>query len=97
LDLLIQSAREFKSRGLVVHEINSREEFAKDIKSTSVIHNNSGKPEITVVNIQKFADDPNVVRNKDYNLNIQRVYFLDEVHRSYNPKGSFLANLENPM
>ncbi len=94
LDLLIQSAREFKSRGLVVHEINSREEFAKDIKSTSVIHNNSGKPEITVVNIQKFADDPNVVRNKDYNLSIQRIYFLDEVHRSYNPKGSFLANLE---
>ena len=94
LDLLIQSAREFKSRGLVVHEINSREEFAKDIISTSVIHNNSGKPEITVVNIQKFADDPNVVRNKDYNLNIQRIYFLDEVHRSYNPKGSFLANLE---
>ena len=94
LDLLIQSAREFKSRGLVVHEINSRDEFAKDIKSTSVIHNNSGKPEITVVNIQKFADDPNVVRNKDYNLNIQRIYFLDEVHRSYNPKGSFLANLE---
>lgn len=93
LDLLIQSAREFKSRGLVVHEINSREEFSKDIKSTSVIHNNSGKPEITVVNIQKFADDPDVVRNTDYNLNIQRVYFLDEVHRSYNPKGSFLANL----
>ena len=77
-----------------MHEINTREEFAKDIKSTSVIHNNSGKPEITVVNIQKFADDPNVVRNKDYNLNIQRIYFLDEVHRSYNPKGSFLANLE---
>lgn len=93
LDLLIQSAREFKSRGLVVHEINSREEFSRDIKSTSVIHNNSGKPEITVVNIQKFADDPDVVRNTDYNLNIQRIYFLDEVHRSYNPKGSFLANL----
>ena len=93
LDLLIQSAREFKSRGLVVHEINSREEFTRDIKSTSVIHNNSGKPEITVVNIQKFADDPDVVRNTDYNLNIQRIYFLDEVHRSYNPKGSFLANL----
>lgn len=93
LDLLIQSAREFKSRGLVVHEINSREEFSIDIKSTSVIHNNSGRPEITVVNIQKFADDPDVVRNSDYNLNIQRIYFLDEVHRSYNPKGSFLANL----
>lgn len=93
LSLLIQASREFKSRGLVVHEINSRKDFSKDIKSTSVIHNNSGKPEITVVNIQKFKKDPNVVRNTDYNLNIQRVYFLDEVHRSYNPKGSFLANL----
>jgi len=94
LDLLTQSAREFRDRGLVVHEINSREEFSKDIKSTSVIHNHLGKAEITVVNIQKFADDPDVVRNTDYQLNIQRVYFLDEVHRSYNPKGSFLANLQ---
>ena len=93
LDLLIQAGKEFKSRGLVVHNVNSREEFAKDIKSTSVIHNNLGKAEITVVNIQKFQDDPDVVRNSDYQLNIQRVYFLDEVHRSYNPKGSFLANL----
>jgi type I restriction enzyme R subunit len=93
LDLLTQASKEFKSRGLVVHTINSRDAFAKDIKSTSVIHNNSGKAEITVVNIQKFQDDPDVVRNTDYQLNIQRVYFLDEVHRSYNPKGSFLANL----
>jgi len=93
IDLLIQAGREFKSRGLVVHNINSREEFSRDIKSTSVIHNNSGKAEITVVNIQKFQDDADVIKNNDYNLNIQRVYFLDEVHRSYNPKGSFLANL----
>lgn len=93
IDLLIQAGREFKSRGLVVHNISSREEFSKDIKSTSVIHNNSGMAEITVVNIQKFEDDPNVIKNNDYNLSVQRVYFLDEVHRSYNPKGSFLANL----
>jgi type I restriction enzyme R subunit len=93
IDLLIQAGREFKSRGLVVHEINSREDFAKDIKATTVIHNNSGKAEITVVNIQKFQDDTDVIKNNDYQLNIQRVYFLDEVHRSYNPKGSFLSNL----
>ena len=93
IDLLIQAGREFKSRGLVVHNINSREEFSRDIKSTIVIHNNSGKAEITVVNIQKFEDDTDVIKNNDYNLNIQRIYFLDEVHRSYNPKGSFLANL----
>ncbi len=93
LDLLIQAAKEFRSRGLVVHEIDSKIDFVKDIKTTIVIHNDSGKREITVVNIQKFQDDPSVARNADYNLNIQRVYFLDEVHRSYNPKGSFLANL----
>jgi type I restriction enzyme R subunit len=94
IDLLEQAKKEFTSRGLVVHTIDSREAFAKDIKSTSVIHNFSGKPEITVVNIQKFKDDPKVVKTEDYDVNIQRIYFLDEVHRSYNPEGSFLANLE---
>ena len=93
LDLLIQAQREFSGRGLVVHTIDSREAFARDIKTTQVLHNHSGKPEITVVNIQKFLDDPDVVRADDYDINIQRVYFLDEVHRSYNPQGSFLANL----
>ena len=93
LDLRDQAHREFTSRGLIVHSINSRDKFAKDIKSTGVIHNNSGKPEITVVNIQKFKDNPDVIRTEDYDVNIQRIYFLDEVHRSYNPKGSFLANL----
>ncbi len=93
LDLLIQAGREFKSRGLIVHNVNSKDEFARTIKSTKAVHNNSGKAEITVVNIQKFKDDPDVIRNIDYNLSLQRIYFLDEVHRSYNPKGSFLANL----
>ena len=93
IDLLIQAQREFASRGLIVHTIDSRESFARDIKTTQVVHNNTGKPEITVVNIQKFQDDPDVVQSEDYDFNIQRVYFLDEVHRSYNPKGSFLANL----
>lgn len=93
LDLLQQAQREFTARGLTVYTVNSREDFARDIKATQVIHNHSGKPEITVVNIQKFQDDPDVVSTKDYNIAIQRVYFLDEVHRSYNPKGSFLANL----
>lgn len=94
LDLLVQASKEFKSRDLVVHTIASRKEFADDIKQATAIHNNLGKAEITVVNIQRFDDDPTIIKNTDYNLNIQRVFFLDEVHRSYNPKGSFLANLE---
>ena len=94
LNLLTQASIEFRSRGLVVHNIDSRDDFARDIKQANAINNDSGKPEITVVNIQKFADDPSVIKNTDYQLNVQRVFFLDEVHRSYNPKGSFLANLE---
>jgi type I restriction enzyme R subunit len=93
IDLLTQAHREFTGRGLVVHTVDSREAFTRDIAATQVIHNHTGKPEITVVNIQKFQDDPNVVRMEDYDVNIQRIYFLDEVHRSYNPEGSFLANL----
>lgn len=93
LDLLKQAQHEFKARGLTVHTINSREAFTKEIKTTQVIHNHFGKPEITVINIQKFKDDPDVVSTKDYDVSIQRIYFLDEVHRSYDPKGSFLANL----
>lgn len=94
IDLLTQAQREFTCRGLTVYIIDSREAFSQDIKATKAIHNNTGKPEVTVVNIQKFKDDPDVVSMNDYDVTIQRVYFLDEVHRSYNPKGSFLANLE---
>src|SRR5690606_30149893 len=93
LDLLIQAKREFTARGLTVHIVNSKNDFVKSIKTTTALHNHSGKPEITVVNIQKFSEEANVVQSQDYDINIQRVYFLDEVHRSYNPKGSFLANL----
>ena len=94
IDLLKQASGEFRNRGLVVHNINSREAFADDIRNNAALHNSSGSPEITVVNIQKFQDDPSVVQSSDYNLDVQRIFFLDEVHRSYNPKGSFLANLE---
>jgi type I restriction enzyme, R subunit len=93
LDLLIQAQREFASRGLKVHTIDSRETFARDIKASKALHNHSGRPEITVVNIQKFQDDPDVVRTEDYDAHIQRIYFLDEVHRSYNPKG--MAGMPN--
>lgn len=93
IDLLDQASTEFRSRGLHVHTIDSRDDFASDIKSNLAVHNDSGRPEITVVNIQRFKDDPDVIKSSDYALGLQRVYFLDEVHRSYNPQGSFLANL----
>ena len=94
LDLLTQARDEFTARGLKVHTVSSRDEFVADLKKTIAINNDRGQREITVVNIHKFKDDHDVSTETDYNINIQRVYFLDEVHRSYNPKGSFLANLE---
>jgi len=91
LDLLTQAADEFRARGLFVEEVNSKEEFIANIGSTGTT-NNSGLDTITVVNIQKFSEE-SVAKAADYNVNIKRVYFLDEAHRSYKPTGSFLANL----
>lgn len=93
LDLLQQAKREFSSRGLIVHTVNSKDELLNDFRIGKAISNKSGQKEITVVNIHKFKDDGNILHEKDYDISIQRVYFLDEVHRSYDPKGSFLANL----
>jgi type I restriction enzyme R subunit len=95
IDLMDQAGREFTSRGLVVHTVSSRDELVENFRSKKAIHNLSGKREITVVNIQKFEDDTDILKANDYDISTQRIYFLDEVHRSYNPTGSFLANLFN--
>lgn len=95
IDLLIQSSTEFSNRGLKVNKVNSRAEFLREIKKVSALQNDSGEMEITVVNIQKFTEDSTVTEEIDYDINTQNIYFLDEAHRSYNPKGSYLANLLN--
>lgn len=95
IDLMNQAKREFTSRGLIVHTVNSKDELLRNFRTRQAIHNLSGKREITVVNIQKFKDDTDVLKANDYDISSQRIYFLDEVHRSYNPTGSFLANLFN--
>lgn len=94
LDLLTQACKEFTSRGLSVNTVNSRDEFISDIGKIAPFQNLSGNKEITVVNIQKFSEDA-TVKQSDYNINVQRIYFIDEAHRSYNEKGTFLPNLVN--
>lgn len=93
LDLANQAASEFGMRGLIVKRVNSRIEFLKDIKTISALQNSTGEPEISVINIQKFTEESTVEKVLDYDLNIQRIYFIDEAHRSYNPKGNYLINL----
>ncbi len=94
LDLLTQACKEFASRGLSVNTVNSRDEFISDIGKITPFQNLSGNKEITVVNIQKFSEDA-TVKQSDYNISVQRIYFIDEAHRSYNEKGTFLPNLVN--
>ncbi len=94
LDLLTQAQKEFAARKLIVKTVNSKEEFTKSIGKIETKNNNDGGNEITVVNIQKFSEE-SAAKAPDYNINIQRVYFIDEAHRSYDEKGSFLPNLVN--
>jgi type I restriction enzyme R subunit len=95
IDLAEQATSEFENRGLTVKQVQSKEGFRASIAQQAAVNNDSGKPEMTVVNIQKFKDDSRATRSDNYDLNVQRIFFLDEVHRSYNPTGSFLANLLN--
>lgn len=89
LDLATQAKEEFSKRGLVVHSIDSKEALLADFKT------NTSTAGITVLNIHKFREDTVALDNSGYNINVQRVFFIDEAHRSYDPRGSFLANLYN--
>ena len=94
IDLMEQASDEFAARGLVVHNAKSRTELMDDIASNALTQNSEGKLEIMVVNIQKFKEDKTQVKlDESYNTHMQRIFFIDEAHRGYNPKGSFLANL----
>lgn len=93
LDLLEQATQEFEARGLEVKTANSREELMAQFRTNQAQEGNSGNAEITVVNIQRFAQDHTTVRLKEYATNLQRVFIIDEAHRGYDPKGCFLANL----
>lgn len=94
IDLMEQATDEFAARGLVVHNAKSRKELMDDIANREITGNDEGKPEIMVVNIQKFKEDKTKVTvDNSYSTNLQRIFFVDEAHRGYNPQGSFLANL----
>ena len=93
LDLLEQATQEFEARGLVVNTANSRKELMEQFRINQAQHGSTGKSEITVVNIQRFAEDKERVELNAYATNLQRVFILDEAHRGYRPGGCFLANL----
>lgn len=93
LDLLEQAKDEFEARGLDVKTANTREELMQQFRTQQAQEGYTGRSEITVVNIQRFAEDKEKVTIPAYATNLQRVFIIDEAHRGYNPKGCFLANL----
>ncbi|EMH21709.1 DEAD/DEAH box helicase family protein, partial [Helicobacter pylori] len=108
LDLLEQAKNEFSKRGLCVHEAENKEDLSQKLKNSNVFEGSQGNDEIIVVNIQKFKapnEDPSDSMPKEIisktelqeaakdNHDLQRVFIIDEAHRSYDPKGCFYANL----
>ncbi len=108
LDLLEQAKNEFLKRGLQAHEAENKEDLSQKLKSSSVFENPQGNDEIIVVNIQKFKapnEDSSDSAHKEIisktdlqesiqnSHDLQRVFIIDEAHRSYDPKGCFYANL----
>ncbi|WQU10618.1 DEAD/DEAH box helicase family protein [Helicobacter pylori] len=108
LDLLEQAKNEFSKRGLCVHEAENKEDLSQKLKNSSVFEGSQGNDEIIVVNIQKFKapneapsnSTPKEIVSKtelqesvQNSRNLQRVFIIDEAHRSYDPKGCFYANL----
>lgn len=98
LDLADQAADEFLARGVAVSRIDTRKQLSDAFRpgAARLVESVSDARgiQITVVNIQKFADDPMAIE-PPYGLNIQRIFFMDEAHRDYRPGGSFLASLMN--
>ena len=83
LDLADQAFKEFTKRGLRVKRINNPQE----------LNQKQDGYEVAVVNIQKFKEDSDLTDRSGYDLNRQNIYFIDEAHRSYNERGSYLPNL----
>ncbi|WP_243555757.1 type I restriction endonuclease [Priestia megaterium] len=93
IDLLQQAAEEFRKRGVTVNEVTSRADFMQDIKNPTVNSTANDDISISVVNIQKFSTQSIAEDDSFDGLNVQRIYFLDEVHRSYKDEGVYFSHL----
>lgn len=93
LELLRQANIEFSNRGLSVKICKNKKEFTSELNKTlptNITSQSTG--EICVVNIQKFEGEIPEAKN-EYNAKVQRIFFIDEAHRSYSSTGEFFKNL----
>lgn len=93
LDLMTQATTEFTNRGFTVTNVSSKTEFAKELKKP-LDEDNDGIGTICIVNIHKLMEESKMpVIENVYNVKVQRIFFVDEAHRSYNMHGEFFKNL----
>lgn len=93
LDLLTQVSDEMRARRILTINVDSKQAFQKELDRPLSKHMASDtNGEITVVNIHKFGNQMPEAKN-DYDANIQRIFFVDEAHRSYAMHGEFFKNL----
>lgn len=93
LDLLEQAANEFAGRGIKVTKCDGKEAFTKELNkplAKDIGQNSTG--EICVTNIHKLEADIPEAKNV-YNVNVQRIFFIDEAHRSYSKAGEYFTRL----
>lgn len=93
LDLLNQATAEFVNRDFVVTDVSNKHAFAKELRKP-LDEDNDGIGTICVVNIHKLMEESKMpVIENVYNVKVQRIFFVDEAHRSYNVHGEFFKNL----
>jgi type I restriction enzyme R subunit len=94
LELLRQTKSEFEKRGCEAVGIDSKDTFLTELnRSLDKKKSQNAFGSSVIVNIQKFSDSLPEVSN-DYNAKVQRIFFIDEAHRSYaKGTGEFYKNL----
>lgn len=93
LELLNQDNTEFTNRHLTVTNVQNKAEFSNELKKNLPKVENGDIGEFVVVNIQKFDENHIPKAENVYHSNIQRVFFIDEAHRSYALNGTYFRNL----
>ncbi|MBQ6654601.1 MAG: type I restriction endonuclease subunit R [Erysipelotrichaceae bacterium] len=94
LDLSRQASDEFAMRNLSVVNCQTKDELGKELAKTTSTPKNDAIGEICVVNIQRIDPERMPQVKNDYDVKVQRIFFIDEAHRSYaKSTGEFYKNL----
>lgn len=94
LELLNQTKAEFEKRGVEAVGVNDKTDFLGELQRVlDKKDNQKAFGSCVIVNIQKFSDSLPEITN-DYKAEVQRIFFIDEAHRSYSKgTGEFYKNL----